>query len=353
MLPRIVAVALSGGVDSLITGYLIKQQFPEVFGIHFTTGYESQAVDIAFLESQLGFPIHVLDLKKVFKRDVVDYFVTSYMTGKTPNPCLACNEKIKFGALLDHAVKLGADALATGHYASIVNDMTFPDKTEEGAWLEKGADVQKDQSYFLAMLRASQLSRLIFPLASATKDEVRQIAKANGLAPAIPSESQDVCFIHDKNFSDFIIREKGIRPSSGPVVDASGKEVGRHKGLHTFTIGQRRGINIPAQKPYYVRFIDMASNTLHVCFKEDLASSGMKVDHINWNFSGTGQIHRNRIDNITTKIRYSHKGANSDLLLEGKRGQVTFHAPQDAVTPGQAAVFYKGNRVLGAGIIQS
>ncbi len=348
MPPRVVAVALSGGVDSLITGFLIKRQYSQVFGIHFTTGYESQAVDIAFLEAQLGFPIHVIDLKKRFKQEVVDYFVSSYMTGKTPNPCLACNEKIKFGALLDHALQLGADALATGHYATIVNDITFPDKKEEGAWLEKGADLQKDQSYFLSMLSKTQLSRLIFPLASATKDEVRQIAKANSLTPAIPSESQDVCFIHDKNLNDFIIREKGIRPCPGPVVNTTGKVVGTHKGLHTFTIGQRRGINIPAEKPFYVQAIDMATNTLHVCFKEDLSSSGMQVDHINWNYSETG-----RINNITTKIRYSHKGANSTLLLDGAKGQVTFHAPQNAVTPGQAAVFYKDNRVLGAGIIQS
>jgi tRNA-specific 2-thiouridylase len=349
MLPRVVAVALSGGVDSLITGFMIKQQYPDVFGIHFTTGYESQPVDTAFLASQLGFPVHILDLKDAFKREVVDYFVSSYMTGKTPNPCLACNEKIKFGALLDHALTMGADALATGHYATIVNDITCPDKKETGAWLEKGADPKKDQSYFLAMLSVSQLSRLIFPLASARKEEILQIARHNALTPAVSSESQDICFIHDKNFSDFIIREKGIRPVPGPVKDGTGKVVGTHKGLHTFTIGQRRGINIPAEKPYYVRAIDMATHTLHVCFKQDLATSVMHVDHVKWNQAG--QTHG--MAGITTKIRYSHRGADSDLVLDGTKGQVTFYAPQNAVTPGQAAVFYKGNRVLGAGIIQS
>ena len=342
-----VAVALSGGIDSLISGYLIKQTYPNVFGIHFTTGYETQPVDTNFLESQLGFPVHTLDLTQEFRRDVVDYFIFSYMSGKTPNPCLFCNQKIKFGALLDHAMALGAQALATGHYATIVNDITCPDRKDKSCWLEKGSDPQKDQSYFLSMLGRDPLSRLIFPLATARKQEVRQIAQTRGLTPAVPSESQDICFIHDKRFSDFITRERGIRPRPGNIIDSSGKVVGTHKGLHTFTIGQRRGIDVPAEKPYYVKHIDMSSNTLHVCFKEDLAVSEMVVDQINWNYPDSGKI-----DNVTTQIRYSHKGASSDLVLAHGRAKVTFHTPQNAVTPGQAAVFYEGSRVMGAGIIR-
>lgn len=345
MSPKVVAVALSGGVDSLISGFLLKQQYPEVFGIHFTTGYEPRPVDTDFLESQLGFPVHTLDLTREFRLNVVDYFIRSYMSGQTPNPCLVCNQKIKFGVLLDRALALGADALATGHYATIINGITRPESA--GSWLEKGADPKKDQSYFLSMLSSRQLSRLIFPLASARKEEVRQIARTRNLVPAVPSESQDICFIHDKNFSDFIIRDQGLKPRGGPIVDTAGKVVGKHKGLHTFTIGQRRGINVPAAKPYYVQCIDMAANTLRVCFKEDLARSELTVDQMNWNYPETASI-----TDVVTKIRYSHQGAPSDLCLEDGRGTVTFHSPQNAVTPGQAAVFYRGSRVLGAGIIQ-
>ena len=345
MTPKKVAVALSGGIDSLISGFLVKQQFKEVIGLHFTTGYETASVDTQFLQTQLGFPVYTLDLTQAFEQEVVQYFIQAYMAGTTPNPCLKCNYKIKFGLLLDHALALGADALATGHYATVVNALTCPGTVQ--SHLEKGADAAKDQSYFLSMLEARQLDRVIFPLASATKDEVRRIAKTYHLAPAVPSESQDICFIHDQNFSDFILKKQQQPPCPGRIVNADGKVVGHHNGLHTFTIGQRRGINVPAERPYYVRRIDMAANTLHVCFKEDLARSEMAVDEITWNYPET-----ERISSITTKIRYSHKGAMSSLQLNGNRGKVVFDTPQNAVTPGQAAVFYMGSRVLGAGIIQ-
>ncbi len=342
-----VAVALSGGIDSLVTGFLIQRKYQNVFGIHFTTGYETVSIDTNYLSSQLGFKVHTVDLRKAFENEVVNYFVSTYMAGQTPNPCLVCNWKIKFGVLMECAMALGATALATGHYARVVNPLSCPDRYIPAPWLEKGKAAGKDQSYFLALLSSSQLDRLIFPLGGLEKSEVRQIAADHHLMPSIPSESQDICFIHEKRCSDFIASKTGMHSRPGKVIDMNGKEVGTHNGLHSFTIGQRRGINIPAQAPYYVRRIHMADNTLEVCFKKDLAQDRLTVGNIIWNYPEDKDI-----PNMTTKIRYAHKGAASTLIHQGDRGEVIFETAQNAVTPGQAAVFYCQDRVLGAGIIQ-
>lgn len=177
MAPPVVAVALSGGVDSLVAGYLIKQAHKNVFGIHFTTGFEKISVDVNALELQLGFPVHTIDLSQVFEQEVVAYFMNTYLEGRTPNPCVVCNQKIKFGALLNEARALGADALATGHYATIVNPLSFPDRNISNSWLEKGADPLKDQSYFLSMLSADQLEQILLPLAGYSKLQVKAVAK--------------------------------------------------------------------------------------------------------------------------------------------------------------------------------
>jgi tRNA-specific 2-thiouridylase len=347
MTAPVVAVALSGGVDSLVAGFLIKRDYKKVFGIHFTTGYEKSLTNVKSLEQQLGFPVHTIDLSQVFEQEVVEYFMDTYLDGKTPNPCVICNKKIKFGALLDEARKLGADALATGHYATIVNPLVSPERKILQSWLEKGADPLKDQSYFLSMLGSDQLERIILPLAGYSKPQVKAVAKKNNLIPSTPGESQDICFIQDTSFSQFIIDKKGILPKPGNIEDLTGKIVGTHKGLHAFTIGQRRGIDCPASEPYYVLQINLSTNTLVVCFKKDLAAAKMQVDDIIWNYFESKEILT-----MTTKIRYSHKGATAQLNRNGASGQVIFDAPQLAITPGQAAVFYRDNRVLGAGIIQ-
>ncbi len=347
----VVAIALSGGVDSLVTGFLMKKAYDKVFGIHFTTGYEKKTTNVKALESQLGFPIHTIDLSAVFEEQVVDYFMSTYLGGKTPNPCLICNQQIKFGILLEKARELGADAIATGHYATIVNSLSFPDNQISNSWLEKGADPLKDQSYFLSMLTCDQLDHIILPLGGYSKAQVKVLAKENNLTPTTPSESQDICFIQDKSFSQFIIEKKGFSPKPGNIKDINGKIVGRHKGLHAYTIGQRRGLNCPASEPYYVRHIDLSTNTLVVCFKNDLAQKKMLVKNIVWNYPETQEISTMKTKMIT-KIRYAHKGAVSQLIRSGSSGQVIFDAPQFAITPGQAAVFYEDNRVLGAGIIQ-
>ena len=345
----VVAIALSGGVDSLVSGHLLKQTYPDIFGIHFTTGYEARPVDITDLENQLGFKIHKVDLSTIFETEVVQYFISTYMDGKTPNPCLFCNQKIKFGALLELATDLGADFLATGHYATIFNAQSVPDmNSEQTPWLEKGTDPRKDQSYFLARLTPEQLNRIIFPLAGLTKPRVKEMAAEFGLKPQGSGESQDICFIPDGTFADFILSKQNSRPEPGPIKDfATGKEVGRHNGLHAFTIGQRRGINCPAAEPYYVKAIDMAANTLVVCFKKDLGDRTMQVKELIWN-----QPDMPSEITLTVKIRYNHPGAPARLTMDNDRASVTFEEPQFAITPGQAAVFYQGDRVVGSAIIE-
>jgi tRNA-specific 2-thiouridylase len=360
----VVAVALSGGVDSLVSGYLLKQKYKNVFGIHFRTGYEKDPVDLSLLEKQLGFDVKLIDLSDVFEKKVIQYFIETYLEGKTPNPCVICNKTIKFGELLKHAQNLGANFLATGHYATIVNPISFPDKNITHSYLKKGKDPLKDQSYFLSMLSEDQLEKIIFPLAGMIKKDVKKFAKSKNIEPFHPSESQDICFIHDNNFSQFILEKIKSAPKHGDIVDMEGKKVGEHKGLHKYTIGQRRGINCPASEPFYVKNIDIKNNILHVCFKKDLACKKFSIAQINWNYP-----EQKTIKDIITKIRYSHKGAASTLTFtnspsdnkgsdskgsDGKKltGEVVFDEPQNAITPGQAAVFYKGDRVLGAGIIQ-
>ena len=341
-----VAIALSGGVDSLVSAHLLKQGFPDLFGIHFTTGYEPVPVDLENLEAQLGFPITKIDLSEEFEKTIVRYFVSTYMDGKTPNPCLYCNQEIKFGLLLEQARKLGADYLATGHYATIINTVS-QGRSIPQPWLEKGKDPKKDQSYFLSRLTPEQLERVIFPLAGLTKPQVKALATENGLSPLTKGESQDICFIPDQSFSDFILKKLPEPPAPGPIKDLEGKVVGEHKGLHAFTIGQRRGINCPASEPYYVKKIDVRTNTLVVCFKKDLGDRHMRVRDLRWNLDPLPASMA-----LETKIRYNHPGAMARVSLEKDMAAVEFQDPQFAVTPGQAAVFYQDNRVVGSGIIQ-
>ncbi|HKJ98944.1 MAG TPA: tRNA 2-thiouridine(34) synthase MnmA [Desulfotignum sp.] len=343
----IIAVALSGGVDSLVSGFLLKKKYSHVFGLHFTTGYEKEPKNMAHLKDQLKIDIVSLDLSEAFEQKVVNYFVSTYIQGQTPNPCMVCNQKIKFGILLEQAKKLGADYLATGHYATIVNTLTQPERDISYAWLEKGTDEKKDQSYFLARLSCHQLSRILCPLADFTKDQVKALAVRHNIAPVSAKESQDICFIPNTQFCEFIADKTKMPSQKGPVLDISGRQVGTHNGVFQFTIGQRRGINCPASEPYYVNKIDPVTNTLHVCFKQDLARTQMAVDSIIWNDPDSDDVQE-----LKTKIRYHHKEAESRLFRKKDGARVVFKHPQYAVTPGQAAVFYKGKRVSGSGIIQ-
>jgi len=335
-----VAVAVSGGVDSMMAARLLQEQGQRVFGLHFRTRYTA-VPDIARIGASVGMPVHVVDLSREFDRAVIDYFAATYRAGKTPNPCLVCNPGIKFGVLFEHARKLGATALATGHYARL------DCRGSAACRLLKGIDAAKDQSYFLAFLRAAQLARARFPLGGLRKDEVRQMARQRGLRPVVASESQDVCFIRSGHYEDFLIRELGLQPLPGDIVDREGRVLGRHPGLHRFTVGQRRGINCPAAEPYYVLRLEAASNRLVVGRKSDTYAVECRVADINWiSEPPAGPVE------VDTRLRYRHRAAASVVTPTGERSAtVRFHTAQSAVTPGQGAVFYRGAEVLGGGFI--
>ena len=363
-----IAIAVSGGIDSLFSAYLLKKEGYNVIGIHFLTGYETEPVcrnnrklssstdtklfssnkkvtpdKISEIENQIGIKVKIKDCSNEFKNEVVDYFTRTYLTGNTPNPCLVCNPLIKFGTILDFAHKLGATRLATGHYARI-------EKDSEGRYhLFRGIDLRKDQSYFLAFLTQEQLAGSCFPLGNLTKSEVKKLAHEIGLKPVVKKESQDVCFIKGNTYGEFLLQQPGFKAEPGLIQDIKGNIIGKHRGLHLFTIGQRRGINCPASEPYYVVSIDIEKNRLVVGFKKDLLSSECKVDNINWiNQEPVYPIE------VKTRVRYRSKAVSSTLIPESKHNAVVkFKDPQSAITPGQGAVFYLNDEVLGGGWIVS
>ena len=341
------AVALSGGIDSLVSAFLLKEQGTDIFGVHFITGYESDPgpgsarLRVSHLSRLLHIEIHVIDIRKTFEKDVVDYFVHSYLSGTTPNPCMVCNRTIKFGIMLDEAVRLGAGRLATGHYARTGYDR------ENRIVLQAGVDPEKDQSYFLSMLNHRQLEQACFVLGERTKAEVRKIAAENSLQPIFKRESQDICFIRDQTCQDFLLSKLQTRPEPGDIVDAGGNRIGRHQGLFRYTIGQRRGINCPAVHPYYVLRLDAARNELVVGFKEALYRSQCHVSDMNWIMPRPRDPIR-----VKTRIRYRSRAVDSLLTPAGETNAVIdFETPQDAVTPGQAAVCYQGDAVVAGGWI--
>ena len=347
-----IAVAISGGVDSLMAAYLLKEQGKRVIGIHFFTGFEttsnypnsnqSQASHrIHEIGSQLEIPVKLFDCRIEFKKQVVDYFTQTYLAGQTPNPCMICNPTIKFGTLLAYARQQGAAYLATGHYARIEQD-------ESGIFrLFKGIDPQKDQSYFLARLSQQQLAGARFPLGKMTKSTVKRLAEQKGLHPITTGESQDVCFIKGNSYGSFLSQQDGFIPEPGIIEDLHGKVLGKHDGLHLFTIGQRRGINCPASQPYYVVRLDRSRNRLIVGSKNDLLSSECNVIDINY-------IHDTPASpmDVWVRVRYRHKEVAAMLTpTDDKTAKIRFKTPQAAVTPGQGAVFYKGDEILGGGWI--
>jgi tRNA-specific 2-thiouridylase len=360
---KTIAVALSGGIDSLVAAALLKNQGHALIGLHFLSGYETEnyettraAADQADFASikeqvqhrlsgmteQLRLPIYVIDLRSDFKSRVVDYLTNTYQTGKTPNPCLVCNSSIKFGVLLNKAKSLGATHLATGHYARI---RSAPDGRMQ---LLRGKDPYKEQSYFLSRLTQKQLTAAVMPLGDLTKDQTREIAFQQGLQPVATQESQDICFIKGSKYGQFIARQPGFQPKPGPIEDTDGKLIGRHNGLHLFTIGQRRGINCPASEPYYVVHIDTKRNCLVVGFQNHLQTRNCRVSGINWIIEPPV-----RPCDITIRVRYRHNTVSATLApIDSACADIAFKAPQKAVSPGQGAVFYHNNEVLGGGWIE-
>jgi len=346
-----IAVALSGGIDSTVSAWLLKKKGYNLIGLHFLSGYEGCSHEqrlmtaherTSKLSDLLEFPVKLINCSHIFQKEVIEYFLKTYHIGKTPNPCMVCNAKIKFGFLLSYAKKIGASCLATGHYARII-------KRKERFGLLQGIDLKKDQSYFLARLNQDQLKRACFPLGEMTKEKVRVLAAENRLPPLYKKESQDICFIRHGHYSDFLNLQEGFKPKPGIIVDPSGKMIGEHRGLHSYTVGQRRGINCPGPEPYYVLKLDVIENRLIVGHKKDLLTSWCYTTDINW-IQDKG--HSKSPFPIEIRVRYRQKATGATLFpIDSKRARINFHKPQYAVTPGQGAVFYHGQEVLGSGWI--
>lgn len=340
-----IAVAMSGGVDSSVTAAILQEQGHEVFGITMQVlddSRRSHIDDAASVAAHLGIPHHVVDLVEPFRKAVKDYFIAEYRSGRTPNPCARCNPLIKFGLLLDKAMELGADLLATGHYARVEHG--------EGGEVSllKGVDPRKDQSYFLFALSCAQLSRVIFPLGGFTKDKVREMAAGYHLPVKDKGDSQEICFISDDDYIRFLEQEGGVAGQEGLVVDCHGKRLGRHAGIHRYTVGQRRGLGIAHAEPLYVLGVDAGKNEVIAGTEQELYCDGLLASGFN-RISAHGPFPLA----AACKIRYRHQPVPC-VVTDGGNGliEVCFAEPQKSVTPGQAVVLYDGDRVLGGGWIE-
>jgi tRNA-specific 2-thiouridylase len=361
MKPIKVVAAMSGGVDSSVAAGLLKEQGYEVIGLTMNLFPLSEEYcldkdlksccgwgaveDASRVASKLGIPHSVLNLKDSFEELVISNFIEEYSQGRTPNPCIRCNQFIKFDILLAKARKIGASFVATGHYAQIVRD------PQSGPFaLKKGQDKEKDQSYFLYTMTQDQLSQTLFPVGLFTKSEIRKKAHEWGLPVAERPESQEICFIPDNNYADFLKKRRPESLSPGPIVNTKGQVLGHHKGIIHFTVGQRRGLGIAASHPLYVLEINTSTNTVVVGPSDSLYKKKLICDQVNW-------ISSDKIGSplgIKARIRYKHREAAALLVpLDSDKIRVEFEKPQRAITPGQAVVFYAGDVILGGGIIIS
>jgi tRNA-uridine 2-sulfurtransferase len=342
---RKVAIALSGGVDSAVAAALLQRQGLDLQGVHLRLSPLAAPPDrVEALARYLGITLTVLDLQAEFSREVVDYFVSEYVRGRTPNPCVRCNAAIKFGNLWEYLKKGGVTHLATGHYARI-------DLDGHGApGLFRGVDRRKDQSYFLSRLPLSLLPKLLFPLGRMTKEEVRRLSREAGLpVRENQPESMELCFIPAGHYQDFIQARRGIKGSPGDFADSRGRILGRHRGLECYTVGQRRGLGLPAREPFYVIDIQPEINRVVLGYREELLSPGLIAAGMNWLMPPpVGEIEAAAV------IRYRHPGVRARITPRGGGSvQAAFETPQPAVAPGQAVAFYDGDRVLGGGWIEA
>lgn len=345
-----VAVAMSGGVDSAAAALLLQQAGYEVWGVTLRLQSCAGAVEAAEAEidaarraaEALGIPHRVLDLRERFRSAVMDRFVSEYLAGRTPNPCVDCNREIKFGALLDWVLEQGADYLSTGHYARV-------DRAgENGRWrLLRGTDRRKDQSYVLYQLNQRQLSHLLLPLGSYDKPAIRSLVENRGLSNARKADSQDICFIPDGDYAAFLARS-GAELVPGDFVDQAGRVLGRHKGLPCYTPGQRKGLGVSTGEPVYVLRKEAASNRIILGPDSALYTTELTAERVNWLSVPPPEGPMA----VTAKTRYTQReaAATAELLPDG-RLRVIFQEPQRAVTAGQAVVLYVGDAVAGGGTI--
>lgn len=347
---------MSGGVDSSATAALLLEQGFDVIGVTLKLWPQDcasraedkccgpQAVmDARGVCSRLGIPFYLVDEAAEFQTRVIQYFADEYKAGRTPNPCVMCNQHLKFGSLLRRADQLGAKYIATGHFARLERD-------EATGWVHllKGKDPKKDQSYFLFSLRQEQLRRAIFPLGEKTKSDTRDVARHCGLRTADKEESMEICFVPDNDYGRFLEQSHLVERHEGEIVDTRGTVLGRHHGIEFFTVGQRRGLGVAAGRPLYVVALDAERNRVIVGEEGELECGEFHLGSTNW----TAWAEPPRTFACQAKVRYSHGGAPATVtVLDGGRARVVLDTPARAVTPGQACVLYDGDRVLGGGWI--
>ena len=365
-----IAVAMSGGVDSSAAAAILKAEGHELVGFTMQLWNQRRGLsvdadgeplpsrccslddvyDARRVAEELGFPFYVLNLERDFERDVVQPFVASYLKGETPIPCVSCNSRLKFASLDRLAASLGCEKVATGHYARVQFD------EEAGRYrLLRGRNLQKDQSYFLWELTQDQLSRSMFPLGEMSKPEVREVARRSELAVAEKSESQEICFVPDGNYAQFIDRyleaegEEGQLPGAGEIIDARGQRLGTHQGIHRYTVGQRRGLGLASERPLYVISIDPRRNRVIVGPQEELLSEEFIAAGVNW-IAMDSPVEPVRAE---VRVRYRHQPSPALItpLAQEGRARIVFDEPQRAITPGQATVFYRDDEVIGGGWI--
>jgi tRNA-specific 2-thiouridylase len=355
-----VAVAMSGGVDSSVAAALMRAQGHDVFGVTLQLWPKELAArdfdrhhgccsldaveDARRVAHHLGIPYYVLNFEREFRSAVIDSFTEAYLGGRTPNPCIRCNEAIKFGQLLQKAVALGADALATGHYAQVRSG-------PPGYQLHKGVDPGKDQSYVLYQLGQRELGLVRFPVGGMTKSEVRQRARQLGLLTAEKPDSQELCFIADGSYRTLLKERLAGQVLPGPIEDENGRIVGEHDGIAMYTVGQRSGLRLrphgTAEAPWYVTALDETTNTVRVGRAAALLRQDCEVDDVRW-LSGQAPASAFLAG---VKVRSHATEADATVIPLGGRARVEFHQPQRALAPGQAAVFYDGDQVVGGGPI--
>ena len=347
-MPNRVFAAMSGGVDSSVAAYLLLQEGYDVTGATMTlyrpsgeTGDTQDVTDARAICDRLGIPHVTYDMGEVFCRRVIEDFIKVYEEGGTPNPCVTCNKTVKFGALWEAVSADGADRIATGHYARIR-------KNGDRALLCKAADEGKDQSYFLWQLPRELLPHILFPLGEMTKSDIRALAACQGFETAHKSDSQDICFVPDGDYAGFMGGYTGKTPAEGDFVDTDGRILGRHRGIIHYTIGQRKGLGIALGAPAFVCGKDPATNRVVLGKNEDLFTREVHLTDVNLLSADTINVPMA----VTARIRSTHRGDSATVVMTGTdTALVTFDTPQRAVCPGQSCVFYRGDVVVGGGII--